>query len=258
MTSYLDALRAQLVSASDRLTEEAPPAHRPARRGWRRSPRVLAVGIAALATSATALAATAPWRPLFGEPGSPQPTIAADAPPQDQTTTLGVLRRAQTDADRGAATQRALRFFGTSTEGVHTDYIRRLPQGQGRLAAVLLPARSWHVAQLDKTDVACLFVAEADQAQGGAKACYTTDEIQRGFADGSLGHVAFGLVPDGVAQVELRYRTQNARATVEDNFYELQAPERTVDGGGSTPDRLEGRVWLDAKGVPTAAQPAIP
>jgi hypothetical protein len=169
---------------------------------------------------------------------------------------LGVLRRSQTRDDRGSVTQRALRYFGTSTQGVYADYIRRLPQGDGGLAAVLIPARSWHLAQLDKTDVACLFVAEADQGQGGAKVCFTADEIKHGFATGSLGGVAFGLVPDGVAQVELRYRGHNhVRTKIVDNFYELRVPERNVEGGGSTPDRLEEVAWLDDSGDPVAAQP---
>jgi hypothetical protein len=259
MSNHRDLLRAQLVTAGDRLLEaEAAPARPAPRRRWRRSPRVLAVAFAVVATSATALAATTPWRPLFGEPGSPQPEIAADAPPANQLATLGVLRRAQTDADRGPVTERALRSFGTSTEGVHTGSIRRLPAGDGGLAAVLVPARTWDMPELHKTDVACLFVAEADAAQGGAKACFTTDEVRQGFAGGSLGRVVYGLVPDGVAQVELRYRSQTVRTAVADNFYELLAPRRDASGGGSTPDRLEQAVWLDGDGKPAAAQPTEP
>ncbi|MCW3047762.1 MAG: hypothetical protein JWO74_2046 [Solirubrobacterales bacterium] len=256
MSNYLDALRQELVAASDRLTQPSPAMARQ-RRWWRRSPRALAIALAGLAVSATAIAATTPWQPLFGDPGSPQPRVTGSAPPAGQLALLSVLRRPQTPEDRGVITQQTLRYFGTSTQGVYTSYIRQLPSGQGALPAILLPARSWQVPGLNKNDVLCLFVAEAN-ADGGAKGCYTTTEVESGTAGGSLGAIVYGLVPDGVAQVQFDYPTGTQVVAVHDNFYEQRAPQNTVRGGGTTPVRPQGTSWLDAQGEPTTHQPGSP
>ena len=68
MSDYTDALRQELVAASDRLTSPAIAG----RRRWRRSPRALVIALAALAVSATAIAATTPWQPLFGDARVPR------------------------------------------------------------------------------------------------------------------------------------------------------------------------------------------
>ena len=211
-----------------------------------------------LAVSATALAATAPWQPLFGDPDHPsaQPRVTGSAPPAGQLALLSVLRRPQTDEDRGATTQQALRYFGTSTQDVYTDYIRRLPLGSGDLAATLVPARSWRLpgGVMTLHDVLCVFVAESN-GDGGAKGCYTTAALTRGRAGGSLGSVEYGLVPDGVAALEVRYANGTQRIAVRDNFYEHRAPPQDVAGGGTTPARSQGTTWLDADGKPASRQP---
>jgi hypothetical protein len=254
VSDYLNDLRFELVTASERLSQRSAPVPSP-RRWWRRSPRALTVALAALAVSATALAATAPWEPLFGDAGSPQPRITGAAPPADQLALLGVLRRSQTDQDRGGITRQALRFFGTSTQDIYTNYIRRLPRSDGGLPAVLLPARSWQIPNfITKDNVVCLFVAEP-HASGGAKGCYTTAEIERGWAGGSLGSIAYALVPDGVSRVRIRYATGIEDIAVHGNFYEFRAPAKTVRGGGRVPVRSMGTSWLDANGDATPQQP---
>lgn len=256
MSDYLASLRQELVAASDRLG--AGSAAAPRRRSWwRRSPRTVALALAGLTVSATALAATTPWQPLFGDPTyeSPQPRVTGSAPPADQLALLGVLRREQTEDDRGPVTRQALRFFGTSTQDVYTRYIRHLPAGAGPLPAILVPARSWSVAGLfEKDDVLCVFVGEAG-GDGGAKGCYTTAEIRRGRGGGALGPVVYGLVPDGVAEVRVRYPDGTRRVPVRDNFFELSAPGRAVAGGGVSPARSWGTTWVGPDGKPTALQP---
>src|SRR4051812_1613021 len=108
VSDYFAALRQELVAASDRLSQQSAPV-RTGRSWWRLSPRGLAVALAALAVSASALAATAPWHPLFGDPQrpSPQPRVTGAAPSAAQLALLGVLRRAQTPEDRGSTTRQA-------------------------------------------------------------------------------------------------------------------------------------------------------
>jgi hypothetical protein len=252
MKTYLDALRYELVAASERLAQPSATTTRRPRR--KRSRRAVVVALAGLTISATAIAATTPWQPLFGDPGSPQPKVTGSAPPADQFAILGVLRRPQTEDDRGSVTQQALRYFGTSTQGVYTNYIRRLRSDEGDLPAILLPARSWNASRFRKDDVVCLFVGEG-RASGGAKFCSTSAEIKRGAAEGSLGAVAYGLVPDTVARVEFHYGNVTQSVAVHDNFYEYRAPEQLVSGGGITPSRPTSTSWLDAQGNPTSQQP---
>ena len=261
MNGYLDSLKQELVSASGRLPMIAGVNRRPR---WRRRSRLMGVAIAVLALSATAVAATAPWRPIFGDPSSPQPVVVSRAaPPAEQLALLGVLRRAQTENDRGSTTQRALRFFGTSTQGVHTDYIRVLATGDGELPAVLVPARSWNLVGVEeneprlrkvfdrarKQDALCIFVF--DPVDGGGNGCYTTAELLKGFAGGGIGPVAYGLVPDGVARVRFEYQTGAETATVRDNFYE----HRTAEPGATHVPLPNKTTWLDVDGKPTTEQP---
>jgi hypothetical protein len=256
MSNYLDALRQELVAASDRLTQPSPAMA--VRRGWwQRSPRALPIALAGLVLSATAIAATTrPWQPLFGDAGTPQPRVSGDAPPVPQLELLGVLRRPQTPEDRGAATQQALRFFGTSTQGVYTNYIRQLPAGQGGLAAILVPARSWRFPGISKDDVLCVFIADP-VGDGGGKGCYTTAEVESGRAGGSIGAVDYGLVPDGVTQVRFNYPTGTQATAVHDNFFEHR-PEQAAHSGRIPARPPQATLWLDADGKPTSRQPRTP
>lgn len=252
--SYVDDLKHELVAASERLTGQ-PTAALPRRRRAPFSSRALGIAVVGLAVSATAIAATSAWQPLFGAPGDPQPRVAQTAPSADLMALLGVLRRPQTAEDRGSSTRAALRFFGTLTQGIHTNYIRHLPAGEGGLQATLVPATSSRSIPGREADhVACLFVAERTADAGGAGSCYTSAQIQSGAAIGALGSVFYSLVPDGVARVVLRDDDGAHSVEVHDNFYE--------DGGSHPGQRIPRRVrvieWLDAEGRPTPFQPTSP
>ena len=95
---------------------------RPRRRWF--LPRVLGAGLVVLAVGGTAVAAVAPevpWNP-FG--GDPNPPVTLEPPPADQTGTLAVLRRPQTDADRSPLVTAYLKRYRQAN--VRLGYIRYL------------------------------------------------------------------------------------------------------------------------------------
>src|SRR3954469_19952333 len=87
--------------------DTAPAPHR-----WRRR-RFCRVGLFALGAaivSGTAAAATGGWHPLLGSPDrGPRPHPARADVPADQLAALAILRRPQTDVDRGPLVRQALK-----------------------------------------------------------------------------------------------------------------------------------------------------
>jgi hypothetical protein len=113
----------------------------PRRRWWHPSRRAGLLAIGAVIVSGTAMAATTGWQPILGSPDRGTPPLAANAGvPADQLAALAILRRAQTDADRGPLVRRALRLLSRQMiNGIHTDAIRVIFHGPRELA-VLVPA----------------------------------------------------------------------------------------------------------------------
>ncbi|HXR13437.1 MAG TPA: hypothetical protein VN740_02175, partial [Solirubrobacteraceae bacterium] len=127
--------RAAAELADDRRRSPA----RPRQRRWPWLTRPVAVALALTAFAGTAFAAVAIWTPLLGTPQyGYNPGAAASAPPEAQLDALAVLRRPQTDADRGALSQAALTYINNYTSGVRTAYVRLLATA-GSEAFVLVP-----------------------------------------------------------------------------------------------------------------------
>lgn len=249
---FLDRFEEQLLLAGRKLGTDAtrPVAATP--RVWR-SRRALAATVAILLVGGTALAATHPWSPQLGDPkfGGPSPTVSGSAPPEAQLALLGVLRRKPTGEDRDAATQATLRYIsGHTSHGVHTDYIRRLATSGSDRAVTLVPLDSWSPSrELTISDALCVFYSEP-AADGGARSCWTSEDVRGGRATGQLGDHIYGLVPDGVAEVEAQFNEgQVVTAQARDNFFDLLAP-RDLRGSadahqGAAPVAVS---WLDANG----------
>jgi hypothetical protein len=131
VNDYLERVRTQLVDTSQVL-------HARRRRRWPRR-GLIASGVVVL-VGAPALAATGVWRPPIGDGAGPAPQISEKAPPADQLALLGVLRRPQTAADRGAASQSALQLLNSpSIEGVRTNSVRLLVRSPRDRGVVLVP-----------------------------------------------------------------------------------------------------------------------
>lgn len=248
-------------------------APRPKRR--RRRFGVLAVGV--VIASGSAVAATGPWRPQLGsdERGARPRAAAQSSVAPELLEALAVLRRPQTETDRGPLVRDALRHLSRETiDGVHTDAIRVLFQNR-REVAVLIPAQQG--PRGIGGDVLCLMSASYAEAQtitltqrgerrrmrlpagysGWGGTCAGIDRLRKtGIAvstrpDG--GGVmttdprrakftlrVITLVPDGVARVKVRLRQRRfVTAGVRGNVY--QYTRRDI------PANL-GSTWYDAQG----------
>ena len=245
--TYLDSLQEQFVAASREL-------HRARRRRVRRRGAVCAALLVLI--TPPALAATGVWRPELGDGRTPAPEIAADAPPADQLATLGVLRRPQSDADRGVASRYALQFVSSpAIQGVRTDSIRLLSSADRGI--VLVPVHRYkrqpppipadappEVRKLldppPVDDALCVFQIDVDGAGTG---CYSTADVREGRVWMALGHRALWIVPDGVASVRSEYEGgQSVDAPVRDNAAVYEVPGKQIVAGRTT--------FLDAAGKP--------
>jgi hypothetical protein len=251
MTDFRVRFERELIGASKRLAREHHADATPARPRFRR--RSAALALAALLVSGTALAATHPWAPTLGDRTlGPPPSVAVSGAPHAQLDALGVLRRAPGPLDRDAATQAGLRYIGDTAQGVHTDLIRRLETTAAGQAVVLVPAHTWRPAPgaTVRRDVLCVVYPDAP-GTGAAKGCFTLGDVRSGRAYVQLGTHVFGVVPDDVSSVAVRFAggTSSAVAAVHDNFFDIAGPpSSTVPGApvGARPQALE---WIDAQGA---------
>jgi hypothetical protein len=260
----LPELETMLYEAAQR-REYLPRWRRRSRRLPRRRAGLLA--FAAVLAGGTALAATTPWDPQVGDNHRGHPTIAQTAIPADQLAALGVLRRAQTDADRGPRVQAALMDLPADEfAGVHLDSARLLQSWDGG-ASILLAAQ--HTGQAGSVppgqpdNAVCLIISSDYVMQGKngvVKQVYapssggTCQTIAGVKASGLLtgaeidGRLQLnGVVPDGVAHVEVTLRNgETIRAPVSNNAFRIDA---TVPHGSYEDAPIN---WFDRDGNPTA------
>lgn len=250
----------------DALHQAARRRARSPRRRWLTVPAAVA-GLAVTGAATAALAATG-WNPVVGSDEHGHPSVAASPVPAAQSAVLGVLRRPQTDADRGPEAQAMLRLLSPDeTDGVRLDDIRLVYRGASG-SAVLLPVKRLgdpaHPESVTR-DALCLHETRTG-ADGAGGHCGTEAEVPYG----GFRTVTSGLVPDGVASVRVTLKDDAGTvltAPVHDNYYRLP-----IDLGATTPTTpapireadltkmrtLLGQpvVWLDADGhqVPKATK----
>ena len=274
MTAVLPELSDDLAAAAERLAV-TPPSPTRGRRG--RRARFVALGtVAILGAGGVATAATGLWSPRIGD-GSDAQSIARNAPPQAQLDALGVLRRPQTDADRGENSEYTLKYFG-NLRGVRLDYVRLLGTEAGGAGYVLVPAASegtdglrarlralkaQHDAGADiappkdpltpPKDPLCLFARDPSGSGGGVN-CFSLQQILDGRA--TMGRspargplTQFGLVADNVTQVRAGDDPAAPVVDVRDNFFEITTPIAE----GSEPTALH---FMDADGREIMRTPA--
>ena len=243
MTDFFDRFEQQLVLAEQRLAPAPPPRRRSS--GRRR------LGLAAIAVvlvAGPASAAVQPWNIVFGRADvGDTPSAPATTPvPADEASVLGLLRREQTDADRGARAQRLVRDVGVEFRGVRADSVRVATAGS-RTVAVLSAERVGDPAGRDGgglQQVVCF-------TDGETGTCGDAKTLMAGKLTSYGGPQVLGLVPDGVATVVLRYAGgAKVSATVGDNLFSASGAPTTAATGASpaasqTPSGVD---WLDAQG----------
>lgn len=161
--------RAEEVAASHRTPTSADPHPTRHRRRW----RLFGGGTLVAVVAVSGAYATGLWRPQLGSNPDDAPTASARAVAPELLDRFAVLRRPQTDADRGAAATTALRFPATSRAGIQTAAVRTVPLRAGG-SAVLIPI----IDEVAGTQELCLVVLAAPKASG--RACATADQVAAG------------------------------------------------------------------------------
>lgn len=237
--TFIDSYESQLVAAGRR-RRDARLRRRVAR--WLHLPpgRGPAVALAALLIGVPAAAATVGYWDPFDDPGAdprfPAPSRTERPLDPELRATLGVLRRPQTDADRGVATSRAARGFRSSGyEGVRLDGIRLVDPARG---IVIVPFERFSFPKdsegrpipgfdpADYSNAVCIFQPARDGFAGVG--CHTASKVRSGRAIGDDGGTVAGLVPDGVARVVLQRGEARTHVPVRDNFFASATRPPTV------------------------------
>ena len=250
MKGFLDRYEDQLTAAAFRELQPGSP-----RRAFPRGRPVLAVALAVLAISASAVAATGSWRDVLGIDDSSTTTDAP--PPKQELAILGVLRRPPAADDFGPAATAALQYFGSQPSGLRPSYIRLVAKNERGEGIVLVPAVAYNPkfiggssslrARLVRSSPVCLFYPDP-LGTGGVRNCWGQEDIEAGTATASLGLHQYGLVPDGVTRVRALYSDGvSAAAVVKDNFFDIAAP-RNPDDPEVVPKAPKTLVWFDSAG----------
>jgi hypothetical protein len=209
------------------------PARRPEHRPRARTPRLryaIVVGAGVLCVGGAATASSL-WLAPAGNPVYGfNPGLSSSAPPTAQLGALGVLRRPQTDADRGAYVQGALADVNNFTRGLRSDYVRVLE----RTAAgpvVLVPVqtrdgtKAGPVVEPAIGDALCVYYPiAASNSLYSSTHCWTTAQLLTGGAFAGIGDHEYGLVPDGVRSVRVALGTWQRSVAVAGNFFDVTLP----------------------------------
>jgi hypothetical protein len=227
-----------LLRLSDDLAAAAERLARP-----RRLRAPLAIAFVVLAAGGAGAAATDFWQPQLGDHRRGHPTASASDGPREQLERFAVLRRPANEADRGPQVREALTYLGRQHEGIRTNSVRVVGEGQQGRPVILVPAVSAH----GKPDALCLYAVDVE---GSGGSCWTTQEILDRTAILMMGPpppenpvpcdprepgscrppmspmTLMGLVPDGVRAVSV---FGSPPVEVRDNFFRATVDELTAD-----------------------------
>lgn len=199
----------------------------------------IAVGIALLTVGGAGAAASSLWlspagNPLYGF----NPGLTESAPPADQVAALSVLRRAQTDSDRGPGVQTALTDVNNFTTGIRSNYVRVLgTTGSGPVVLVPVQTRNAAAGQPAIQNALCVYYAVSGSSAQNQIGCWSTQQLLAGQASGITNSHEYGLVPDGVTAVTVSLGPWSKSVAVSGNFFDVPVP---ATDGGNQPTSLPG------------------
>lgn len=211
----------------------------PARRLWGLAVhlrRPLAIGIALVVVTGGATASSL-WlapagNPVFGY----NPGLASAPPPAAQLGALAVLRRPQTDGERGPGVQAALADVNNFTTGILSNYVRVLASSRAG-AVVLVPVKRRDASAADASaqpaiaDALCVYYPFSGPGSlNNNTHCWSTQQLLAGQALAGIGNHEYGLVPDRVSSVLVTLGPWKKSVTVAGNFFDVTLPT----GSGTT------------------------
>ena len=154
-----------------------------------------------------------------------QPRSHGEAPAAAQLDALGVLRRAQTGADRGPGVQAALTDVNNFTIGLRSDYVRVLAttsRRSGRPRAGPDAKRRRGAARHPERAVRLLPGERAQRAERDRLLEHPTGALGAGVR--RRRPQEYGLVPDGVSSVSVSLGSWTKSVAVSDNFFDVTVP----------------------------------
>jgi hypothetical protein len=153
--------------------------------------------------------------------------------PSDQIAAFAILRRPPSSADRSPAVRELLSTVpANEVRGVHLDAVRVLGR-HGKYLVLLVPMERTPIPAM--RDGLCVLTALEN---GSGMTCRTLAGLRKHGAVG-FSVPALGVVPDGVASVNVRVRGgRTVTAPVRNNLYVLD--------DGVVP--IQPPVWLDVNG----------
>lgn len=160
-------------------------------------------GIALFGTSGVAFASHGLWMPVLGSSSDQVQEAVKGAPAQEALGALAILRRPQTDADRGSAAQYAVRF-PNNQRYVRTNFVRALGVSVRGNPVVLIPTGASEAA--GPADEFCLWVAGV--RGGGSGTCASIAAVKEGKLT-----IAVGAAPDTEREAQ---RARDRKKTLED------------------------------------------
>lgn len=249
MSDFLDRFGDELSTAQARATQvQQADESRSVRSTLRKRRKIVlwALG-ASLAVAAPALAITTPWRPSLERSGIDQPVSASNSAVSDSVRErFGVLRRAQTDADRERTTS-VLHAIGAGNQvdDVQTNGIRSVASGWA-----LVPAKSLQTAPGHRSSEDVLCLTDGETVGCAPTSSAATNGVGMLSASSTETSIA-GLVPDGVSAARfIPLGGKAITAAVASNFFSLHASQIAPASTIKAPPGYQGRSEIPGPPMP--------